>query len=74
MKLKTVQPETSAAGIQIQGCGKFQAMAEAARSIRNCRAAIAMCRAGLLRCSSFRRSCGISRFSRWRRSLDALAQ
>ena len=25
MKLKTVQPETSAAGIQIQGCGNLQA-------------------------------------------------
>ena len=48
MKLKAVQPATSADGIQIQGCGKFHETAEAAPSSRNCRAAIAKCRAGAL--------------------------
>ena len=48
MKLKTVQPETTAAGIQIQGCGKRQAAAEAAISMRNWRAAMARCRSRTL--------------------------
>ena len=58
MKLKTVQPETSAAGIQIQGCGNLHATAEAASSSANWRAATARCRAGLLRWSSLSVSCG----------------
>ena len=74
MKLKTVQPETSAAGIQIHGCGKFHATADAAMSIANWRAATRKWRAGLLWWSSLRRSCGIALLSRCRRSLEALDQ
>ena len=39
MKLKTVQPETSAEGIQIHGCGQIHAAAEAAINMANWRAA-----------------------------------
>jgi hypothetical protein len=49
VKLKIVQPEASAARIQIHGWENLQAIADAARSSANCRAAIAMWRAGCLR-------------------------
>ncbi len=74
VKLKIVQPETRAAGIQIQGCGNLHATDEAASSRANCRAAMARCRAGLLRWSALRVSWGTAALSRWRRSLEAFVQ
>src|SRR6266545_1093610 len=74
VKLKAVQPATSAAGIQIQGCGETHETVEAAARIRNWRAATAKCRAALLRCSSLRTSFGTASVKRWRREREAFVQ
>ncbi len=74
MKLKSVKPETTAAGIQRSGFGKRHAMNVAAARIATCRIAIAKCRAGLFRCRSFSPSCGISRARRARSSALCRAQ